>query len=958
MVAINTNVKALAAQSSMSNVDRSLQTSMQRLSTGLRINNAKDDAAGLAIANRMTSDIRGFSQAIRNANDGLSMAQTADGALGQVTDMLQRMRELAVQAGNGSLNADNRTASQLEIDQLKQQIDNIATQTNFNSINLLDGSAGNIKLQTNVRANQQMTMSIDSAQTKDIGLGSRASLTATGFSGTETIVPEVQTVTVLTAVGGANAGNTSFFGVNTAVANSDSTTAVATKIAANKAAILAGAAAIAAGLTDITSSAAVLTLTYGGLNGRGDVAAVAAQDADATQASYGASVEVTKGSVTGIAKNMAAGDMIINGVQVPATQVASDTLSFYDKASSAISKVAAINSVSAQTGVSASIGNTQLAGSAMVVGAASGTLVINGITTSTIATVADAGLDRAAVVTAINNISSQTGVRAVDTGDINKGVQLVADDGRNISLAYGSTGSLSSLNTGLSGFSVQTVSAPKATGIGTNTGATTAVAGDVLTINGVATAALTGAQTIDSVRDAINLITAKTGVTASVVSSDTNASFGIQLVSTSGNINISTSVGALSKYAINTGNRVSVAQTTTGTYQLGSSNGSPIVVSSTSNGDLRTAGLTAGTYNANTSVATTTDRSVATAAASTTTTGLLQAGTLRINGTSIVAASTADDTSSAGYVAGTTTAITSSAKGASAIAIAAAINKASATTGVTATAAANVVSGTTFSNATVPTGSLFVNGVTIGLSSLTTGYTRGDVATLINNQQGQTGVVATDNGRGLTLTASDGRNISLSFANNDGTNATGTGAMVGIAGSAFGVDTDTTVIGAWAAGLYSGKATAAGGATTYARVTLSSDKSFAVEGGSDGNANFALLGFKTGTFGGVDNGVKVSKIDITSQAGAQVAITALDAALKSVSLNQARLGAFQNRLDQVVSNLTTMNQNMSASRSRVQDADYATETTNLAKSQIISQAATAMLAQANQSGQSVLALLK
>jgi flagellin len=106
------------------------------------------------------------------------------------------------------------------------------------------------------------------------------------------------------------------------------------------------------------------------------------------------------------------------------------------------------------------------------------------------------------------------------------------------------------------------------------------------------------------------------------------------------------------------------------------------------------------------------------------------------------------------------------------------------------------------------------------------------------------------------------------------------------------------------------------------------------------------------------NDVKVSKIDITSQAGVQVAITVLDAALNSVSLNQARLGVFQNRLDQVVSNLTTMNQNMSASRSRVQDADYATETTNLAKSQIISQAATAMLAQANQSSQSVLALLK
>jgi flagellin len=108
----------------------------------------------------------------------------------------------------------------------------------------------------------------------------------------------------------------------------------------------------------------------------------------------------------------------------------------------------------------------------------------------------------------------------------------------------------------------------------------------------------------------------------------------------------------------------------------------------------------------------------------------------------------------------------------------------------------------------------------------------------------------------------------------------------------------------------------------------------------------------------VDNGVKVASIDISTQAGAQVALTSLDAALKSVSLNQAKLGAFQNRLDAVISNLTEVNQNMSASRSRIQDTDYASETTSLAKSQIIQQAATAMLAQANQSSQSVLSLLK
>jgi len=704
MSVINTNVKALAAQSSLSSVNNKLATSMERLSTGLRINSAKDDAAGLAISNRMTSDIRGFAVAIRNANDGLSMAQTADGALGQVTDMLQRMRELAVQSSNGSMNADNRAASQLEVDQLKQQIDNIATQTNFNSINLLDGSAGNIKLQTNVRANQQMTMSIDSAQTKDIGLGSRASLTSTGFSGT--------------------AGS--------------------------------------------------------------------------------------------LGKNIAAGDLIINGVTVGASDAATDTVSSGDKSSSAIAKVAAINAVSAQTGVVATVGNTTVGGSAMTAAALTGTITINGVTTDSVTTSTDAGASRASVVAAINAKTAQSGVRAVDTGDLNKGIVLVADDARNITVSFSTL-----------------------------------------------TAAATG-------------------------------------------------IGAANVY--------------TGTYQLSSTTNSPISISTSSNGTVANAGLTAGTYGANVSAMTTVSRAVGatTAAPSDTTTGLLNAGTLRINGTSIVAASSSDDTASDATA-------TSSTKAASAIAIAAAINKASATTGVTASAAPNVIVGTSFT-AAAKTDAFFLNGVSITLNTTATS-TRGDVATLINGFTGQTGVVATDNGSGLTLTAADGRNISMAAA-------TASAANLGVLSTAL------------------GGTTAAAAVTTYGKVTLQSDKAFTLEGGSDGNANFEKLGFKTGTYGGVDNGVKVSKIDISTQAGSQVAITALDAALKSVSLNQAKLGAFQNRLDAVVSNLTEMTQNMSASRSRIQDTDYASETTNLAKSQIIQQAATAMLAQANQSSQSVLSLLK
>ena len=962
MSTINTNVKALAAQSSMRNVDRALQTSMQRLSTGLRINNAKDDAASLAISNRMTSDIRGFAVAIRNANDGLSMAQTADGALGQVTDMLQRMRELAVQAGNGSFHADNRIASQLEIDQLKQQIDNIATQTNFNSINLLDGSAGNIKLQTNVRANQQMTMSIDSAQTKDIGLGSRASLTATGFGASQ------QAEQQLIVVSNDCSGPVTFLGqVIPGVVAFDHSDAIVDKIVANKALVLSNPLAISAGVIDIVKgpnnsiypdlSFESLILVYGGKNGTGPVANYATTNSSSTVFSTGTKI-VTGTRAGDTVKPIAAGDLIINGIQVGASNSADDTLSSTYKSSSAIAKVAAINAVSAQTGVTATVGATTLTGAAMQVANTNGSIFINGLATENIVTVGDAGLDRASVVKAINNITQQTGVRAVDTGDINKGVNLIADDGRNFVLVYG--GSLNANSTGLGGF------VAKRMGDALAGNATTAVGygapSDTFTINGktitlpatltAATANLTEFQT------AINAA----GINGLSVDVTTNPGK-LMLNSTSGNIYVGTgssttlTASNLQKiFGTNNTANTAVRFMVSGTYQLSSANGSPIVISTSSNGDIRSAGLTTGTFAANTSVATTTDRAVATAAPDILTTGLLQAGTLRINGTSIVAASTADDTSSAGFVAGTTTAITSSAKGASAIAIAAAINKSSAATGVTATAAANVVSGTSFDNSqTVSAKNLYVNGVTVSLASLTAGsYTRGDVAALINAQQGQTGVVATDNGRGLTLTAADGRNISLGLDDNISATTVGiTGASIGATGGASADTTGNNGATRGAVGV-----SAITSATTYASVTLSSDKSFTVEGGSDGNANFALLGFKTGTFGGVDNGVKVSKIDITTQAGAQVAITALDAALKSVSLSQARLGAFQNRLDQVVSNLTIMNQNMSASRSRVQDADYATETTNLAKSQIISQAATAMLAQANQSSQSVLALLK
>ena len=171
---VNTNVKSSIAQDSIMKVGRDLSTAMERLSTGKRINSAKDDAAGLGISSRMTSQIRGLNMAIKNANDGISLMQTAEGALDEVTSSLQRMRELAVQAANGTNSAQDRAALDAEVQQLKSEIDRTAKTTQFNSINLLDGSFKNKTLQIGDKANQTLKVGIASSKVSDLGLGASA----------------------------------------------------------------------------------------------------------------------------------------------------------------------------------------------------------------------------------------------------------------------------------------------------------------------------------------------------------------------------------------------------------------------------------------------------------------------------------------------------------------------------------------------------------------------------------------------------------------------------------------------------------------------------------------------------------------------------------------------------------------------------------------------------------------
>ena len=177
---INSNIPSLTAQRNLNTSQNSLNTSLQRLSSGLRINSAKDDAAGLAISERFTAQIRGLNQAARNANDGISLAQTAEGDMGAITNNLQRIRELSVQSANATNSASDRVALQLEVAELTSEIDRIATTSAFNGVKLLDGSFSAQQFQVGANSGETVTIaSIASSRTTAIGQSNTATATGT-----------------------------------------------------------------------------------------------------------------------------------------------------------------------------------------------------------------------------------------------------------------------------------------------------------------------------------------------------------------------------------------------------------------------------------------------------------------------------------------------------------------------------------------------------------------------------------------------------------------------------------------------------------------------------------------------------------------------------------------------------------------------------------------------------------
>ncbi|MBV8465701.1 MAG: flagellin [Burkholderiales bacterium] len=248
---LNTNIASLNAQQALNNSQTSLNTSLQRLSSGLRINSAKDDAAGLQISQRMTAQVNGDAQATSNANDAISMSQTGEGALGQMGNLLQRIRQLSVQAANGTNSASDRQAINAEVTQLTGELDRFAQTTQFNGINLFDGSSSSSKFQVGANANQTITTTTANFRTasygaQQIGVTTPTSTAVTGTSTTAAITgAAVSASGTLNIKGGVASGSIT-------LSTSDSAFSIANKINAQT---QTGVTASAQTVTTVTFSA-------------------------------------------------------------------------------------------------------------------------------------------------------------------------------------------------------------------------------------------------------------------------------------------------------------------------------------------------------------------------------------------------------------------------------------------------------------------------------------------------------------------------------------------------------------------------------------------------------------------------------------------------------------------------------------------------------------------------------
>jgi flagellin len=441
---INTNIASLTAQRNLNTSQNDLNTSLQRLSSGLRINSAKDDAAGLAISERFTTQIRGLNQAARNANDGISLAQTAEGDLAQITNNLQRIRELAVQSANATNSSSDRAALQNEVSELISEIDRVATSSSFNGVSLLDGSFASQQFQVGANSGEVVSInSISSARTFSLGQSNGVSIAnATNVVGDVAAGTLTINGNTLGAVDGDAAALAAAISASdgnltaTAASNVQTGIAFVDVVGTASAAAVSNATAVGGAFTTQVASAAgeTTSLTVGGISVYTQTSVGAAENFTAANAD--AQLTANTAAITGagftIGGTIAGGDLV------------------FTRADGASFDIVATNGFATTAGGFAGADfaagtNTVNNGSIAVAAAAPNyTLTLEGSTLDLTAAGSDGTITAAEVAGVINNVAGYTASASGATLDI------TAADGRNIALVESGTDSAAEGLTALS----------------------------------------------------------------------------------------------------------------------------------------------------------------------------------------------------------------------------------------------------------------------------------------------------------------------------------------------------------------------------------------------------------------------------------------------------------------------------------------------------------------------------
>ena len=941
MTVINTNTASINAQYNLSKVNKEMEAAMEQLSSGKRINSAADDAAGLSIATRMESQVRGLNQAMRNAADGQSMVDTAEGAMDEISSMLQRMRELSLQSASDTMNADDRVNLNAEIDQLIAEIDRVTDTTTFNGKNLLDGTAGSQTLQIGNLSGETLSFSIGNMSSTALGttLTNAAASEVTG--NTATGVPATATVSQMAFNGndtygfslevGDGAGGTETVTIAGASVVGNDAQDVADKINTAIATEVARAGTtLPAGAVTATANGNVVTLS----NTLGDSIEVASF----TSSSNGtASYTSTVGAGTAkLLDETAANDGLVNTNNLPATATSGDLVLTEGKDYSfrLNDELITITNLNGTGGTSAA---DALAAMKLAIGDGSATSTVAdgaGVSINTFTLKDSNGADIAITNLVASSTPAGSPGTMVMTVRENNGTPVTHTD--TVSNTFANGGSDTSA---VGGGDIVQMSFTDATA-----NYTFEIDGEEFTVD-VATAGSLSAA-LNAVRDDINGATAAGELNATTpivaarvvdgklelenlkdpaasnandVTIDAFVSTGAAAVTAGaatlgGSSIIAAGAGSLTNGTVATPSQMSLTVTEDDTYSF--TIGSSTVNATVSGGSLVSMISSINALSDTTSV------------------------TARLDGSQILLERadgqgfTIDNFTSTGT--GTIQASNAASQGGSAV-----LDDTAAVT-VATTAAAGVATATTMD--------LSMNA-------------DDDVTFKISD--GRTNAVVRLTSWDVSDSTSLRTEISNALANAGSDITVQTAAAFTTAWAADGNNVATP--GTIAAGEAAAHATALAAFVSGA-ITLTNAKGGAVEITDFTSDSTGVMTATPSSGQGVgklldDTGVSASQsavaaINITSSAGANSAIDAIDRALEQINSQRSELGAISNRLDHTISNLGNVVINTEASQSRIQDADFAKVTGDLTKSQIMSQAATAMLAQANASKQGVLSLLQ